>query len=147
MNITQLPFNQLIGLQHSEQEGYILSLPHHERYTNHLGTVHASALMALAEASSGEVLLRAIGQLTEPLIPVVRRFESKFRKPAQGAIASRSVIDEHTRTKLITDLNTKKRASIEIAVDIFDEADQHCLSAQVEWFIASQPKPTSETVS
>jgi len=41
---------------------------------NHLGTVHASAQLALAEASRGEFLLRAMGDM-QGIVPVVRRLE------------------------------------------------------------------------
>ena len=89
MDITKLPFNKFIGIGRSQREGFTLSLPSENRYTNHLGTVHASALMALAEATSGEALLNAIGNLGDTIIPVVRRFECKFRKPASGSIDAR----------------------------------------------------------
>lgn len=138
MDITQLPFNQFIGLERSQREGFVFSLPAGSRYLNHLGTVHASALMALAEATSGEVLLRAIGHLGDSIIPVVRRFESKFRKPANGSIAARAVISDATRDQLLADITTKRRGSIEIVVDVFDEFDTHCLTATVEWFIAKR---------
>jgi acyl-coenzyme A thioesterase PaaI-like protein len=136
MDITQLPYNKFVGIERSEREGFVLSLPADERYTNHLGTVHAGALMALAEAASGEVLLSAIGHLADTIIPVVRRFECKFRKPATGSIAARASIPDSTREQLLTDLTTKGRGSIEITVDIQDQSDQHCLTATVEWFIA-----------
>lgn len=138
MDITKLPFNQFIGVEHSLRESFILSLPAAERYTNHLGTVHASALMALAEATSGEVLLRAIGHIAETIVPVVRRFECKFRKPATGSIAARAAIPDSTRDQLLSDISTKRRGSIEITVDIYNETDLHCLSATVEWFIAQR---------
>jgi acyl-coenzyme A thioesterase PaaI-like protein len=138
MDITKLPFNQFIGVEHSKREGYVLSLPSGDRYTNHLGTVHASAMMSLAEATSGEVLLRAIGHVTDSIIPVVRRFDCKFRKPASGSIAARSAILDAARDQLLADISTKRRGSIEITVDIYDETDLHCLSATVEWFIAQR---------
>ncbi|MES2468138.1 MAG: DUF4442 domain-containing protein [Verrucomicrobiota bacterium] len=138
MDITQLPFNQFVGIERSQREGFVLSLPAGDRYTNHLGTVHASALMALAEAASGEVLLRAIGHLADSIVPVVRRFECKFRKPASGSIAARVVIPDAMRDQLLADITTRRRGSIEITVDLHDEADLHCLSATVEWFIAQR---------
>jgi acyl-coenzyme A thioesterase PaaI-like protein len=138
MDITQLPFNQFVGIEHSQREGFVLSLPSGDRYSNHLGTVHASALMALAEATSGEVLLKAIGHIADTIIPVVRRFECKFRKPANGSIAARAAISDSTRDQLLTDITTKRRGSIEITVDIHDQDDRHCLSATIEWFIAQR---------
>ena len=84
MDVTQLPFNRLIGLESSAADsGLLVSLPDGPQYTNHLGTVHAAALLAVAEAGSGAFLARRLGGETG-LVPVVRRLESKFRRPATG---------------------------------------------------------------
>ena len=56
---------------------HLLRLPSDPR-SQPSGGVHASALLALAEASSGEFLLRHFGS-SEGIVPVVRRLESKFR--------------------------------------------------------------------
>ena len=138
MIITELPFNQLIGLQYSDRPDALLSLPGDQRYTNHLGTVHASALLALAEATSGEYLIREIGNPGFGIIPVVRKMESKFRKPAFGEIYSKVQVGIETRDLFMTNLHKKGRALISIAVDIFDEKDTHTLNAIVEWFVSSK---------
>jgi acyl-coenzyme A thioesterase PaaI-like protein len=58
MDVISLPFNRLIGLEAgSPESGFLLSLPAGVQYTNHLGTVHASALFAVAEAASGVFLV------------------------------------------------------------------------------------------
>src|SRR6478609_3333434 len=85
-SVTELPFCQMLGLQRGDAPPQ-LTLPEGEQYLNHLGTVHAGALSALAEAASGEFLLRHFGA-TDGVVPVVRRFEAKFRKPATGAVTS-----------------------------------------------------------
>jgi acyl-coenzyme A thioesterase PaaI-like protein len=90
MDIVSLPFNQLVGITHSGNKGSVLSLPNDLRYTNHLGTVHAAALLALAEATSGEYLIRELKSIGFEVVPVVRRLEAKFRKPAVGAVFSKS---------------------------------------------------------
>ena len=65
MDITKPSINEFIGIAHAESDGFLLQLPSDLRYTNHLGTVHAGALMALAEASTGEILIRSIGDIQE----------------------------------------------------------------------------------
>ena len=51
MNVTQLPFNRLLGLElGADDNSSLVCLPDGPQYTNHLGTVHASALLAVAEA-------------------------------------------------------------------------------------------------
>ena len=112
----------------------MLRLPAGEGYLNHLGTVHASAQLALAEATSGEYLLRALGSVAD-VIPVVRRLEAKFRKPAHGAVTSAVTTTSATIEQLHTDLASKGRAIVNVAVELHNASGAHTLSASVEWFI------------
>lgn len=138
MDITSLPFNEFVGIQRAEPADQLLSLPAGPQYLNHLGTVHASAQLALAEATSGEFLIQALGDSGE-LLPVVRRLECKFRKPAHGALASKAEVEEGALEQLRMDLAAKGRALIAVKVELTDELDAHVLSATVEWFITRMP--------
>ncbi|MGI8604877.1 MAG: DUF4442 domain-containing protein [Verrucomicrobiales bacterium] len=113
----------------------LLRLPAGERYLNHLGTVHASAQLALAEASSGEFLLRHLGAV-EGIVPVVRRLEAKFRKPARGAITSTASTAPEALDQLLAELSARGRALVTVSIELHDEAGAHTLSATVEWFIS-----------
>ena len=137
-SVTELPFNRLIGLQTAPTAEQLLLLPPGEQYANHLGTVHASALLALAEASSGEYLLRRFGTGTG-VVPVVRRLEAKFRKPANGAVTSAASATPEDLARLDADLAAKGRALVSIAVELHDASGVHALSATVEWFIQKLP--------
>ena len=140
-SVTELPFNSFLGLQSSPDSAELLRLPAADKYLNHLGTVHASALLALAEASSGEYLLRHLGS-SVGLVPVVRRIEAKFRKPAQGEVSSTATADPHALAELTATLTSKGRALISIAVELHDASGTHTLSATVEWFIQRIGTPT-----
>lgn len=59
IDITKVPFNQLLGISLSNQADYLLQLDNRKEYTNHLDTVHAAALFALAEGSGAQLLLKA----------------------------------------------------------------------------------------
>ncbi len=133
-SVTELPFNSFVGIQAARENGRLLQLPAGGQYLNHLGTVHASALLALAEASSGEFLLRHFGS-TDGVVPVVRRLEAKFRKPANGAVTSKVSAAPEALEQLTADLAAKGRALITIQVDLHDETGAHALTASVEWFI------------
>ncbi len=137
-SVIELPFNQHVGLQIADDPAKVLQLPAGPQYLNHLGTVHASAQLALAEASSGEFLLRAIGDLTG-IIPVVRRLESKFRKPANGRLTSTASAPEGIES-LRSELEAKGRALITVQIELHDESGAHALSASVEWFVTRMPE-------
>lgn len=140
-SVTELPFNRFLGIETAAEPTQLLRLPAGEQYLNHLGTVHASAQLALAEASSGEFLLRAVGSISG-VVPVVRRIESKFRKPANGAVVSTVSTPPEALEQLHADLAAKGRAMISVAVELHDESGAHTLSATVEWFITRVPNAT-----
>ena len=133
-SVTELPFNSFLGIQSAADPAHLLRLPSGEQYLNHLGTVHASAQLALAEASSGEFLLRHFGS-TKGIVPVVRRLEAKFRKPANGSITSNASATPESLAQLDAELSSKGRAVIPISVELHDESGAHTLSATFEWFI------------
>lgn len=138
MNVTELPFNRLVGITSSSKDGALLMLPADPRYHNHLGTVHAGALMTLAEASSGTLLLEKYNALGFEVVPVVRRMKTKFRKPAQGAVHSKASVSSEQDAQFVAALTTKGRALVEVCVDLHDEQGTHALSASVEWFVAKR---------
>ena len=123
-----------------EPEG-ILCFPADVRYTNHLGTVHAGAMLALAEASSGEYLLREFGSLPYPVLPVVRRVEAKFRKPARGAVHSRVSVPPAERDAFVQTLAERGRALLAVRADVHDDQGVHVLATTIEWFVARQDIP------
>lgn len=133
-SVAELPFNTFLGLQPAEDPAKLLVLPAGHQYLNHLGTVHASAQLALAEASSGEFLLRIFGGSAD-VVPVVRRLESKFRKPANGALVSSASTSTEELEEAKAALDAKGRVLLSVAVEVHDETGAHTLSATVEWFI------------
>lgn len=141
-SVTELPFNRFVGIETASDPPQLLRLPAGAKYLNHLGTVHASAQLALAEASSGEFLLWHFGS-SSGVVPVVRRLEAKFRKPANGAVTSTVSVPPEALEQLAVDLAAKGRALVSVAVELHDESGAHTLSATVEWFITKAPAQTS----
>ena len=118
---------------------FLLEMADSLQLTNHLGTVHASAQLALAEATSGHVLISWFGDSASQMFAVVRRLDAKFKSPLHGRILSRSPnVDEDLDAFAIT-LTSKGRASVSIPVEILDQNGSIGLVATVEWFV-QQPK-------
>lgn len=139
MKIIELPFNKLIGLSDSNDDGYILKLEDQIQYTNHIGTVHASALYALAEATCGDFLLSNFPEYKEVLIPVVRKATLKYNKPAIGQISSTAIITDDTKENIKEQLSARNRAIIKIKVDLIDTNKVNVMTANFEWYVS---KPT-----
>jgi acyl-coenzyme A thioesterase PaaI-like protein len=136
MDVTELPFNRLIGVEPAAAgSGFLVSLPAGPQYANHLGTVHAVALLAVAEAGAGAFLARQAG-VPAGLVPVVRRLEAKFRRPATGRVSARCVVPPDEVTRWLQELESRGRVSATTPVEVADEAGAVVLTAVVEWFIA-----------
>lgn len=136
MDVTQLPFNRLVGLEHGTPESeFLVSLPEGPQYGNHLGTVHASALLAVAEAGSGAFLIQQLGSASG-FVPVVRRLEAKFRKPARGRVSARCPAPPELAAGWSAELAARGRVSASVPIEVVDDGGTVVLTAVVEWFIA-----------
>jgi acyl-coenzyme A thioesterase PaaI-like protein len=135
MDVTALPFNRLIGLEAAAPDsGFLVSLPADPRYANHLGTVHAVALLAVAEAGAGAFLAGQVPDLAG-IVPVVRRLEAKFRRPATGRVSARCAVPTEEVARWLAELDARGRVSASVPVEVADDAGVVVLSAVVEWFV------------
>lgn len=135
MKITELPFNKLINISLSTDKDYLLSLDDRIEYTNHLGTVHTSALFSLAEATSGHFLMISFPEFNTGLIPVVRQVEVKYKKPASGQINSTARLIDCTVEEIKEQLTTRKRASFKMKIELFDSNKVNVMAGNFEWFV------------
>jgi len=106
-------------------------------YLNHLNTVHASALFALAEASSGYFLLNEFSKLSD-IVPVVRKVETKYKKPATSCIFSKAEFQDTDKNEVLDMLNQKGRAILKVEVSLFDEVEVLIMQSIFEWFVTKQ---------
>lgn len=139
MNVLELPFNKHIGLEKSSNPDYLLMLNDKKEYLNHLETVHASALFALAEATSGYFLLNEFRGL-DNILPVVRTVETKYKKPAQGIICAKAGFVEAGKEQVLEELTTKQRVLITIRVQLYDSSGNNVMLSDFQWFVAKHNK-------
>jgi acyl-coenzyme A thioesterase PaaI-like protein len=135
MDVTKLPFNEFIGLKRSDKGDYLLMLDNKPEYANHLDTVHASAQFALAEATSGEFLLSEFAELTD-IVPVVRKVETKYRKPAVGKVYSKAKFIETQKDEFIEMLTSRGRALLKVEVSLYDADRVMVMQSVFEWFVS-----------
>ena len=136
MNVLNLPFNKILLITKSDVPDTIFMLENHEKYQNHLGTIHASAQYALAEASSGELIERNFGDWQGAYFPVVRRAEVKYKNPAKGRLFSTGSIDAAIATKAKKELSERGRTLVNVMVKILDEGKKITFEGTFTWFIS-----------
>jgi hypothetical protein len=136
IDITKVPFNQLLGISLSKDTDFLLQLDNRKEYTNHLDTVHAAALFALAEGSGAQLLLKAFPEvIIDNVIPVLRKVDVSYKKPATGVIKSKAILKNDTIEHITLELQTKKRVLITTMVELFDEQNVKIFAANFEWFV------------
>ena len=140
MDITEIPFNQFLGIKKSPSDGlHLLELDDLPVYRNHLGTVHAGVQMALAEAASAEYLLRTFQGVDAGVLAVVRRVQAKFKNLVTGKVFAKADCAPEELVRFSTALDAKGKASIGVTVDISDAGGVVAMSSVIEWFI-QRPK-------
>ena len=139
MHVTDLAINKTLGMQLAPAgNGHILEMPESPLLLNHVGTVHASVQFALAEASSGEFLLRHLGDAQSQVFAVLRASDVKFRKPAHGALRASARFADGIAESLTTELASRGRALASVLVEIADAQGVVTMSGQYDWFLQRQ---------
>ncbi len=137
MNLKEIPFAKLLAVSDSTS-GFLFELSDDEKYTNHLGTVAAAAQFSLAEFASGQWLIHAFPEYATQVIPVLRKSEVKFRKPAMGRVRARAIVNDESRDQFLTDLTQRKRALVTIVIELVNDDLEIVMSGTYEWFIQLQ---------
>lgn len=139
-NVLDLPFNRILLIKESDLRDTIFMLEDRQDYQNHLGTVHASAQYALAEATSGEILERSLGYWNGAYFPVVRRVEVKYKNPANGRLFSAGLLDPEKVMKAKDELLNKGRTLVDVRVKLLDEGKNTTFEGTFTWFVARGKK-------
>ena len=116
--------------------GHLLELPETGLLLNHVGTIHASVQFALAEACSGEFLLRHFG--ANEVFAVLRRSEVKFRRPAQGNLLASARSADAATEALSRKGMAPGRALVSVFVEVSDAQGVITMSGRYDWFLQRQ---------
>ena len=136
MNIHEIPYNGFLGIQASAKEGYILELANKDNLSNHLGTMHAGALFSLAEATSGEFLLRQFHNSEMDIIPVVRKVDIKYSRPAESVVYSTADFVENSPDEVDAELRERGKVIVNVKVELYNEKHERTAVSNIHWFLA-----------
>lgn len=136
---TDLALNRAIGIVDAPAGAtHLLEMPFAPLVTNHLGTVHAAAQFALAEAASAECLQREYGALVArySIQAIVRGVEVKYRRPATGDLLAFGRPDDDTLKNLPNDLATRTRCTAAVIIELKDRSGQTSFVGRFDWLIS-----------
>lgn len=136
MHVTDLAIHKLLDLQLAAAgEAHILELPESALLLNHVGSVHAGVQFALAEACSGEFLLRHFGYGPSEVFAVLRASKVKFRKPAHGNLRASARLQEKSGVSPTDELASRGQVFAAVLVEVADANGVVTMSGRYDWFL------------
>jgi acyl-coenzyme A thioesterase PaaI-like protein len=138
MLFPDLVLNRFIGIRGApEGAGHVLEMPLAKSVVNHLGTVHAAAQFALAEAASAELLLRMFETLSGNVVAVVRSAAVKYRKPATTLLRAFARLDDPAaEVALPLDVQRRGHGMVQVRVELMSEDGRNTFIGEFGWHIA-----------
>jgi len=135
-----VPFNKHIGLEIVEVSAGAgeVRLPEGPHLLNHIGTQHAAALFAVAEAASGAAVVGALADQITTVTPIARNAQIAYMKPARGPILAKARISEEPDS-LLRELGAQGRADFQVHVDLEDAAGLKVAEMTVAWYVRKNP--------
>ena len=135
-----IPFNRHVGLEILEAgpERGVVRLPEADHLKNHVGSQHAAALFAAAEAASGAAFVGAFADLLGDVTPLAKSAEIAYRRVARGPItATASVANAEA---LRGELRESGRLEFPVRVALRDGEGNEVAEVTVSWHVrANQP--------
>lgn len=109
-----------------EKNHAIVEIKNKKPVQNHIGSLHAVAMMMLAESATG-----AIVGLNVPAnaIPVIKRMEVDYKKRAKGTMRAEAMLTQEQ----IEMIQTEEKGEVDVAVTVTDEENKEPIFVRAIW--------------
>lgn len=134
-----IPLNVLLGIEIASIGNGVAEtrLPVRQDLTNHIGTLHASAIFAVAEAASGGAMSGAFAPVILNVRPVAANATIEFLKPAKTSLVARAKTLEEPAA-LRDRLDKDGKVAFDLAVVVADEEGNNVARVKVGWHVAAK---------
>jgi uncharacterized protein (TIGR00369 family) len=134
-----VPFNTLVGIEIvSLGDGVAEAvLPFRSEVTNHIETIHASALFALAEATSGAAMSGVFAPVITAVRPVATQATIEFLKTARTKTTARAhVMGEPAALR--ANLESAGKVTFDVQVTVSDDGGTEVARVKVGWHVGQK---------
>lgn len=136
MEITDLPFNQHIGIEKSDAGVALRKKP---ELLNHVGTIHAAALYGLAETASGDWIIEQLMTKFPDTLALARQGSIQYKRPAESDCTAEANVDSESLASCIAELENRGRATLTVPVRILCNG-KPVATAEFEWWFSHREK-------
>jgi uncharacterized protein (TIGR00369 family) len=131
-----VPFAKYVGVELLEVGDGVAKarLEQRPELSNHIGTMHAGALFALAETASGAAVAGMFKDVIGGLRPVAAEATISYLKLTKGMASCAAATAEPAET-LRGRLEAERKAIFDVSVEIFREDGQTVAKMSVRWHV------------
>jgi uncharacterized protein (TIGR00369 family) len=115
-----------ISFEEMTTESVIATIENKAKIRNHIGQVHAGAMILLAETATGMLVGMNI---EDHKIPLIKSIKTNFVRRSQGAIRAVATITEEQKQLM----KTQDKGEILVAVSVTDETQQIPIECEMLW--------------
>ena len=134
MRAVEIPFVSHTGIEERTSDTLQLSLT--KQTSNHVGTMHAAALFALAETQSGVYLQSLFPEYgVDEVLPLLRGSNLKYRAPATSTVYAVATTGIEEQERFLSQFERKSRAGITVAVTLKDSTETVVMTGEFSWFV------------
>jgi uncharacterized protein (TIGR00369 family) len=132
-----VPLNTLLGIEIvSVGDGVAETrLPFRPEVTNHIGSVHATAIFGLAEAASGGAMSGAFAPVALSIRPVAAGATIAFSRIAQTDLVARAQASLPSK-QLRETLEREGKVKFDVEVNLLDTTDTEIARVTVSWHVS-----------
>jgi uncharacterized protein (TIGR00369 family) len=134
-----VPFNTFVGIEIVSLGDGIAEaiLPFRREVTNHIETTHASAIFALAEATSGAAMSGAFAPVITAVRPVAIQATIEYLKTARTKTTARAqVLGEPAALR--ANLENAGKVTFDVWVNVTDDGGTEVARVKVGWHVGQK---------
>jgi acyl-coenzyme A thioesterase PaaI-like protein len=131
-----VPFAKLAGVEIKSVDAKhgVATLKERPEILNHVNTIHAAALFALGEATSGITMAGAMASVIVAVKPVVSLASVSYLKPANGEVVATGQLSR-SADEVIEELRKNGRVRFGVNVAIANSANDAVCVMEFEWHL------------
>ena len=116
------------GIQFEEmtRDRVVVTLKNRRKVRNHIGQIHAAAMVLLAETATGMVLGM---NLPDDKIPLIKSLKTNFVRRSKGTMRAEAWLDEVQKQRILTD----EKGEVLVNVKVRDESGEVPIECEMLW--------------
>jgi len=117
-----------VGIRFEEmtEDRVVVSLKNRGKVRNHIGQIHAAAMVLLAETATGMVLGMNV---PDDKIPLIKSLKTDFVRRSRGAMRAEAWLDEVQKRRILTE----EKGEVLIKVKVTDESGESPVVCEMLW--------------